>query len=624
MHPKHRKITPRSAVAGGLAAAAFCLTVSASAGAETLPPRPMEYLDRGLVAQETRGGVFLTWRVLGTDDEHVGFNLFRNGEKITDLALTGPSNHLDAKGGADDRYRIETVWKYDVVERSEEVTVWPLRQPWDEGARRKRKPPASYLEIPLDPPGDHVPGDMSVGDLDGDGDYELVFEWEGNPSFLEAVHLDGKRLWRISCGPNVSAHKLAFLVHDFDGDGKAEVTCKTGPGTRDGTGRFLGKGPAARDNDLKVLERKSGRLVEDHAYITVFDGASGRELDSTTYWPPIGPIAEMKETWGDNYGHRASSIKAAAIHHAELGPLLVYARGIYSRVGMGAYRWDGRSLSRVWTFDSEDPDHPEYREYRGQGNHSLAVGDVDNDGSDEIMYGACAIDHDGSGLYTTGRGHGDSHALGDLVPDHPGLEFFQGHENREYGVSMRAAGTGEILWEVRSKADVGRAWAADVDARYPGAECVSISTPDMDCHGKEIETDYNCYFQPLHFDGDVEMELRNRTAVELGPGGRVFQGWYYGASTIHSSKHDANLVADILGDWREEIVYRRRDNRALIVFSSWLPTERKNYTLMHDPVYRMNVVVQNIGYNQPAHTGFHFPSGAPVPNIKVRRPGSDR
>ena len=193
------------------------------------------------------------------------------------------------------------------------------------------------------------------------------------------------------------------------------------------------------------------------------------------------------------------------------------------------------------------------------------------------MYGACAIDHDGTGLYSTGRGHGDSHHLTDHDPDRPGLEYYQGHENGTYGISMRDAATGEIIWEVLSTADVGRAWAADVNSDYRGSEVVSISTDDYDCKGNLIPTAYNSYDQPVYFDGDVQRELRSGASVNGD--GRLFTGWYYGATTIHSSKDDANLVADIIGDWREEIILPRYDYQALILFTSWFPTERKKLYL---------------------------------------------
>ena len=579
--------------------------------------RPMEYLDRGLVALEIEGGVFLSWRMLGTDKPEIGFNLYRNAMKLNADPIFETTNHVDSNGKSDDKYVVETLLPDGKTEKSEEVAVWSRKAPTNEEARKRRRPGVPFKEIPIpeSPEGEYTPGDMSVGDLTGNGRYELVFLWEGTAPYLEAVDLEGKSFWRISCGPNVTYNGMPFLVYDLDGDGKAEVVTVTAPGTKDGKGNFLCKGPAANIDHSKILERKSGRLVEDPAFITVFDGETGEERVTTTFWPPIGPESDLMKTWGDNYGHRAGGIKAAVLYHKELGPLTVYSRGIYTRIAMGAYTFDGRELKRVWTFDS-DEESGRYLDYRHMGNHSVAVGDVDGDGSDELMYGACAIDHDGKGLYTTGMGHGDSHALGDLDPDNPGLEFFQGHENKTYGVSMRAAGTGKILWEVRNAADVGRAWAADVDPKYRGAECVSSATPDFDCKGNEIPTKYDAYSQPVYFDGRVQRALRNRNTVN-GEGGRILTAWHFGASTVHSTKHDANLVADILGDWREEIIFLRHDKRAFLLFSTWIPTERKNYTLMHDPTYRMNIVVQNVGYNQPAHVGYYFAEGMPVPSIEL-------
>lgn len=575
--------------------------------------RPMEFLDRGLVALETSNGIFLSWRMLGTDATEIGFNLYRNDVKINASPITTSTNYVDNGGRKSDKYTVETINVGGVNELSKKVTVWPSTGP----TRTTGKPsiPRKEILLPKAPNGgdaSYIPGDMSVGDLDGDGEYEIIFEWEGPIPYLQAIDLEGNNLWRIKCGPNTTSTKLAFMVYDLDGDGKAEVTCKTGPGTIDGTGNFLSKGPASIDDDSAVVYRMTKHLSLDPAYITVFNGATGKEITTTNYWPSIGPLDQQMDTWGDNTGYRSSSIKAGVLYNKDLGPVVVFTRGIYTRIAMGAFTFDGQSLKRVWTFDTQTEG---YENYRGQGNHSVAVGDVDNDGSDEFIYGACAIDDDGTGLYTTGRGHGDSHHLADHDPDHPGMEFYQGHENGTYGISMRDAGTGEILWEILSPSDVGRAWAADVNPNYRGSEVVSISTSDYDCKGNLIPTNYNSYYQPVWFDGDVQRELRS--GASLNGDGRLFTGWYYGAATIHSTKEDANLVADIFGDWREEIIYRRDDNKALIIFSSWFPTTRKNYTLMHDPTYRMNIVTQNIGYNQPANVGYYFADGAPIPNIKL-------
>ncbi len=576
--------------------------------------RPMESLDRGLVALEVKNAVYLSWRMLGTDPVDIGFNIYRNGKKVNAKPITDTTNYTDSKGGPRDRYSVETLSAKP--ERSAEVAVWPRRSPTAKDV--KKKPAVAFKEIPLPAPpsadNQHKPGDMSVGDLDGNGNYELVFMWEGAGPYLEAVSLEGKSFWRISLGVNVTHNAAPLLVYDLDEDGKAEVVCITGPGTKDASGKFLSRGPAAEVDHAKILKRKSS-LVEDPAFITVFDGETGLERETILFWPPLGPESEMKKVWGDDRGHRSNSIKGAILYHKEFGPLVVMARGIYSRVAMKAYRFDAETLQAVWTFDSQD-ESGKYLGYRSQGNHSVAVGDVDNDGSDELIYGACAIDHDGTGMYTTGMGHGDAHALGDLMPDHPGLEFFQPHEGGDIGVSMREAATGKIIWDTKHQGDVGRAWCADVDAKYRGAEVASTATPNLDCQGREIPEKYNPFHQPLYFDGRVQKARRSGSNID-GEGGRILTGWYYGATSIHSSKNDANLVADILGDWREECVFLRNDRKAFVLFTSWLPTDRKNYTLMHDPTYRMNIAVQNVGYNQPAHVGYYFADGMPVPEITL-------
>lgn len=592
-----------------------CFTMISAANS-----RPMEYLDRGLVAMEVENGVnskiYLSWRMLGIDPVNIGFNLYRNGQRINFLPLTKTTNYEDLSGKASDTYQIEALLDTG-KEKSEPVSVWPMLDAQETG-----KAALAFKQIPIQPApvvgeNTYTPGDMSVGDLNGDGQYELIFEWEGENPFLEAIDFEGNSYWRINLGPNVTSNNVPFMVYDLDGDGKAEVACTTGPGTIDGTGKFLSKGPAATVDHSIILARSSGRLVEDPSYVTIFNGETGEEMATVDYFPGIGPRETMMTIWGDNYGHRAASKKAAVLYNKEVGPVLVYARGIYTRIAMGGYTWDGKSLTRIWTFDSDRGQS----EYRGQGNHGVAVGDVDGDGSDELMYGACAINSDGTGRYSTGRGHGDSHALGDLMPDRPGLEFFQPHENSTYGVSMRDASTGEIIWEMLHSGDIGRAWAAEVNPNMRGAVVTAIGFPNFDCNGDSISSNYSSYDQHLYFDGDEYKDTRSRgTGINSSAGlGRVLTAWYYGATSIHSSKDDACLVADILGDWREEVVFLKSDKTQFLLFSTWFPTERKNYTLMHDPTYRMSVATQNVGYNQPANVGFYFPDGAPTPNIHLTK-----
>ena len=590
--------------------------------------RPMEYLDRGLVALGIKNGVFLSWRMLGSDNPDVSFNLYKNGNKINTTPILTATNYVDPTGLDSDLYKVEAILSSG-KEISSEVTVWPYAPSIEPG-----KPNLARLEIPIPaPPGpDYFAGDMSVGDLDGDGKYELIFEWEPTTqpdnAYLEAIDLKGNSLWRISCGPNTTSNGIAFMVYDLDGDGKAEVACVTAPGTKDGLGNFLSKGPAATDDDAMIIPRISGHLMEDPAYMTVFNGLTGAEMATVNYPIPIGPRETHEATWEDNYGKRAQSIKSAVLYDKEKGPMLVFCRGIYSKIAMGAYTWNGNDLKQEWIFDSDSLAEPLKTLYRGEGNHGVTVGDVDGDGSDELMYGACAIDNNGNGLYATGRGHGDAHALGDLDPSRPGMEYFQPHENSTYGVSFRDAATGEIIWEILSPADVGRAWAADITADNPGVEISVVGdyidngkddhSSVFDSKGNPLTYGYNAYYQPVYFDGDIQRELRNNTGIDdVNNGGRLLTAWHYGGNSIHSTKQDANLVADILGDWREEIVFVKSDNSAFVLFSSWIPTEHKVYTLMHDPAYRMQVATQNIGYNQPANLSYYLPNGSPKPDIRI-------
>ncbi|MDO3695609.1 hypothetical protein QVZ41_12230 [Wenyingzhuangia sp. chi5] len=588
--------------------------------------RPMEYLDRGVIALETNIGVFVSWRMVGTDSPGVKFNIYKNGEQLNVGPIDTKTNFSDFNGTSSDEYQIETVVAEGQNEMTQKIKPWPYAPSLDPGRDNLAR-----LEIPIPaaPASNLIAGDMSVGDLDGDGDYELVFQWEGDredPPYLDAIDLQGNHLWRISLGANVIYNGISFLVYDFDGDGKAEVACQTGPGTKDGQGNFLSTGPAATDDDSKIYQRIAGRVVEDPTYFTVFNGQTGVEM-ATEEWPvPIGPLSEMEKTWEDDYGHRANSTKGAVLYDKVKGPMMVFTRGIYSKIGMGAYTWNGTNLKQEWLFDSDD--YPSGM-YRGEGNHAVTIADVDGDESDELMYGACAIDNDGLGLYATGRGHGDSHALGDLDPDRPGLEYFQPHENGTYGLSFRDAATGEILWEYLSPSDVGRAWAADITESNKGFEIVAVGdfiddgrddhSSVFDVKGNLLNPDiyYNAFYQPVYFDGDIQRDIRNKTGIDdANNGGRILTAWYYGASTIHYTKQDANLVADILGDWREEIIFVKSDNSAFVLFSSWIPTQHKVYTLMHDPAYRMQVAAQNVGYNQPANVSYYLPDYASYqPNI---------
>ena len=602
---------------------ALCL-LTGTAAAE----RQMERLGRGLVAVHVGGGkVYAGWRLLGTDPEDIAFNLYRatgDGapQKLNGQPLTGSTNFVDTT--ADLSWR--STWSVRPVLGGRE-------QEASRGAALEANAPVRpYLSIPLRTPAGCTPNDASAGDLDGDGDYEIVLKQEMRPqdnahagrtgqTKLEAYTLDGSFLWRIDLGRNIreGAHYTQFLVYDLDGDGRAEVACRTADGTVDGKGKAIG--------DARADHRDGrGYVLAGPEFLTVFDGRTGGELATVPYEPARGSVG----SWGDDYGNRVDRFLACIAYLDGERPSLVMCRGYYARTTLVAWNWRGGKLARLWTFDS-DAGPPSNRRYRGQGNHNLSVGDVDADGKDEIIYGACAIDHDGTGLYSTGLGHGDAMHLSDIDPDRPGLEVFAIHEKPRHpnGANLRDAATGEVLWGLRSS-DAARALAADIDPRHRGYECWAAGgglRGLYTCQGKRIaDARPRSCNMAVWWDGDVLRELLDGTAIakwDYAAGRERTLLAAEGCARNNGSKSNPCLLADILGDWREEVIWRTADNKELRIYTTTLPTDRRLYTLMHDPVYRLSVAWQNVAYNQPTQTGFYLGDGmAPPPRPPIRTPAA--
>ncbi|MBD3266389.1 hypothetical protein GF373_06940, partial [bacterium] len=457
-------------------------------------PRPMEHLDRGVVAiNQGKGNVFISWRLLGTDPRAIGFNLYReNGEERVKLNAKPIQNRT---------------WFQDTnVELTQTVSyrVKPVVNGKEQSASKayalkKNTSPQPFLSIPLQTPVGSTPNDASVGDLDGDGEYEIILHQASRgrdnsqsgvtgPAILQAYKLDGALLWTIHLGRNIreGAHYTQFMVYDFDGDGKAEIACKTADGTVDGTGRVIGDANADYRNE-------HGYILAGPEYLTIFDGQTGKALATTDYIPPRHPKTlhpspdQIKKMWGDGYGNRVDRFLACVAYLDGKRPSLVMCRGYYTRTVLAAWNWREDELRHLWTFDSDDSTQKN-QAYRGQGYHSLAVGDVDRDGKDEIIYGACAIDDDGTGLYSTNLGHGDAMHLSDIDPKRPGLELFGIHErpNHPYGANLRDADTGEVIWGLQLS-DPGRGLAMDIDPRYPGYECWTNDSDGLySCKGQKI------------------------------------------------------------------------------------------------------------------------------------------
>ena len=600
--------------------------------------RQMENLDRGLIAVKVKNGVYVGWRLFGTDPETISFNLYRNGMKVNPSPITTSTNYLDQGGEDSSLYSICAVINGEEHPPSENVDVWDT----------------NYLTIPLNKPEggispdgvsyNYQANDASVADVDGDGEYEIILKWDPTNShdnahkgytgnvYLDAYKLNGIQLWRIDLGENIraGAHYTQFLVYDLDGDGKAEIACKTADGTIDGTGKVIGDADADYRN-------KDGFILEGPEYLTIFEGTSGKELVTTDYDPPRGKGSD----WGDDEGNRVDRFLACIAYLDGQRPSLVMCRGYYTRAVLVAYNWRNGELVKLWKFDSLEPGN---EGYSGQGNHSVSVADVDDDGKDEIIYGSCVIDHNGTGLYTTGLGHGDAIHVGNLIPSRPGLEIFQVHETpQENGTEIHDARTGEILWGIPSVEDVGRGMAADIDPRYEGAEVWSSThwkTGGGGLYSSSGEKISDVNPQSFNFaiwwDGDLLRELLDHDYdVETGIGVGKIDKWDYengrlvnlltadGTRSNNGTKGNPCLQADILGDWREEVIWRTDDSTALRIYTTTEITDHRIYTLMHDPNYRLAIAWQNVAYNQPPHPGFflgHNMEKPPVPNIYGVKP----
>ncbi|MGY1452172.1 rhamnogalacturonan lyase [Streptomyces sp. SS8] len=724
----------------------------------------LEKLDRGLVAVATGEGVFLSWRLLGTETTGStatgmagpDFRVYRDGEPVA--TVTDSTNHLDRGAPPDSEYRVVPVVDGREVRdggRGQAVT------PWSE----------SYTELPLRRPADGVTpagerytysaNDMSVGDVDGDGSYEYVVKWDPSNSkdvsqkgytgnvLIDTYRLDGTLLHRLDLGVNIraGAHYTQFPVYDFDGDGRAEMMVRTAPGTRsiryDRHGRVVseryvtmpredvraghshhddhrmsaadyrehlvetflgwhehpevtaGRWPttleaafgieprhdyplsrtAAEDladhfldvhapsrssrNDLRAFE---GFVLTGPEYLTVFDGATGRELQTVRYEPGRHDDGLM---WGDyamsriEPGNRVDRFLAGVAYLDGERPSAVFARGYYTRAAVAAYRWDGRRLKRQWLADSgwtpmsnpfDDSPHgvdgtdPEYGSLTTQGFHSLSAADVDGDGRQEIVYGAATLDDDGSLLYSSfaegppqsavpGRsvrlGHGDAMHVADIDPDRPGLEIHTVHEGGRwapYGHALRDAATGEVLYGTYTGVDTGRGMVGDIDPGRPGLETwgshgVGLWSAD----GERLGDATPGTNMSIRWAAD----MTTQTVDGSGENTPVIRDWRRGTlltaegtRTNNGTKGNPSLVADVLGDWREELLVRTADSSAIRLYTGTEVTDRKLYTLMHDTQYRVEVARQQTTYNQPAYPSFHLGSDTdwsrvPVPGTRV-------
>ena len=590
--------------------------------------RQMENLDRGVIAIKNNGQFFISWRVLGTDADDLAFNLYRKSGsekavKLNEKPIAGATNFVDTKADPKEKnsWFVKTVLKGKETEAKGSFTIPASSADKD------------YLSIAIKPIAGYIPNDLSTGDLDGDGKYDLIVHMTGkghdnshtgitDPPIFQAYTLEGKFLWQISLGKNIreGAHYTQFMVYDLDGDGISELVCKTADGTTDSQGNVVGD--ASKDwVDRDTKSPVHGKILKGPEYLSVFDGKTGKLVTTTDYIPERGDLAGWGGHGGsggnDTKGNRVDRFTACVAYLDGIHPSVVMCRGYYGRTVLAAWDFKNNKLTSRWVFDSKDAENP----YSGMGNHGLSVADVDNDGKDEIIYGSMCVDDNGKGLYTTGFRHGDALHVSDLDLDVPGLEVFGIHEIENKtsgpGVAVFSAADGKVLFTDSPNEDVGRGVADNIDPTRKGAQCWWSGSPFLyDIKGNKIGDAPKSINFLIYWDGDTSRELLNSNYIDKYGKGRLFTAT--GAVSNNGSKSTPALSADLLGDWREELILRSEDNKELRIYSTKIPTDFRQYTLMHDPQYRLSIAWQNVGYNQPPHTGFYFGCGmgpAPRPNI---------
>ena len=632
---------------------------------ENVHTRQMEKLDRGLIAIKTDGGVYLSWRlfdsednIFGSADKNVSFNVYRDGKKISEVATK--TNYVDSTVGTN--YSVAPVINGVEGEKCNPVTAYNN----------------SYFDIPLLKPDDETiydpsnnklatysffPADCSTGDVDGDGEYEIIVKWTsherdvGTPAYSGTVHLaayklDGTKLWKndIELGKNVysSAHTLQFLVYDFDGDGKSEVICQTSLGSKDGQGKYVSNA-AQTDEEIKAITDKenstadyrssSGVITKGEEFLTVFNGETGAAMDTISL--PTTRGSENGVDYGDDFGNRSNRFVSDIAYLDGEKPYAIYLRGYYfgrngkQRTSIAGISWDGTALSPTYRFDTQKGQEGYYDgayQYVGNGNHNCTVADVDNDGKDEFITGALCMevndDNEFRPKWCTYLQHGDALHIGNYDPTHTGFEFFTVHEDSgtnslsgnditlDFGMSVIDAETGNIMFHEGASDDTDRGVMANVGAGgyyqiWSAKNSARQSNGGTDFTTATSLTGRNTPSMNfrIFWDGDLYDNLLNGANITDWNGrnmSNIFSAGNYDCVSIKGTKANPSLQADLFGDWREEVVYPTSDGTALRVFSTTDTTDYKIKTLMQDPVYRSGVAAEQTAYNQPPHVGFYM------------------
>lgn len=537
-----------------------------------------EKIDRGVVATALdEKEVYVGWRLLKEDPADVAFNVYRRDiglgdfERINPEPVAGSTNFVDKTvlGGHGYHYRVKTV--VGAAERDEpgEAYVFTLagNQPW---ISIKLKDNVTLKRI-------------GIGDLDGDGAYDFVLQhpdfnvdpyhrpgyWKRSPDTykLDAYSSKGRFLWRHDMGWSIEAGTWysPYMVFDVDQDGRAEVYAKAGEGDpREMDGHVL-TGPEF----LIKLDPRTGAVLQRRDWI------SREGFESYNYW--CRNFLTVAYLDGSN-------------------PSLVMQRGTYTVIKTHAL---DRNLKPVWEWESVG----EFSNYKGQGGHAIMTGDIDRDGRDELVVGTFALDDDGKPLWRVGLGHNDAGYIADILPDRSGYEIFYGVEKRspKNGVCVVDAKTGEIIWgyEGSTYHVHGQAMIGDLTDEHPGIECYAGEAKGGDkfflytADGKRL-SDQNLWGlspRAVWWDADEQKEICHQNKV------LDFDG-----TVKMEIEGKILIVADLLGDWREEIVTSLPGE--LRIYSTNVVSDRRKICRMQNHLYRMAVADATMGYYNAPQVGF--------------------
>ena len=535
-----------------------------------------EALDRGLVALPIDGGgMYVGWRLLKDDPQDIAFDIYRSvpggsPTKLNDSPLAETTDFVDKTpvAGVVNQYAVVPV----VAGRPGDASKPVAETPAEDGR--------NYLSIKLD--GEHTFQKCGIADLNGDGTYDYVVKqpnanidpyvkyWKPSTETfkIEAYLADGTFLWRYDLGWAIERGiwYSPMVVYDLDGDGRAEVCLKAGEGD-------------PRDAD--------GHVQTGPEYLLILDGMTGQEK-ARIDWP------KREDFPSYNY---ASRNQMCVAYLDGKTPSLIVERGTYNVIQVLAYEYHNGELQQQWRWEDQE----EGGRYRGQGAHSMHAVDIDDDGRDEIFLGSAVLDDNGVGLWCTGLGHPDHHYVGDIDPRRPGLEVYYGIETRQKsnGCCLVDASNGEILWglDVPTRHVHSTGMCADIIAATPGLECYSSDTDSekksnvrwlFDAQGNVLRDDLDWGFglRTAYWDADLQRELiRGRKIFNYGED--------YGPDDLAGS-----IVgfADVLGDWREELIVSVAGE--LRVYSTSIPARDRRVCLMQDPLYRLDVCIQAMGYTQ--------------------------